>query len=95
MFMRKAALLATALAFIGSDLALAAPVPASAAKTVVSNSDQDLTLVRRKKRRAVRRSTTTTTPSAGAAPMTSAPATTPAPATTGSGLRGTRPGGGR
>ena len=51
--MRKAALFATALAFVGADMAAAAPVPmAATGKAVISNSTDDLTLVRAKKKRA-------------------------------------------
>jgi hypothetical protein len=71
--MRKAALLATALAFIGSDLAMAAPAPfASVARSAASNLDQGLTpvatvVVKKKKpkvvvKKKVRRDTVVTTP---------------------------------
>jgi hypothetical protein len=53
--MRKAVLLATVMAFVGADFALAAPF-ASAGKTAVAKTGSDLTLVKAKKKRVVRRS---------------------------------------
>ena len=73
--MRKAALLATALAFVGAETAAAAPAPlASAGKAVISSSTDDLTLVRAKKKRAKKAAAATTPADAPAGSRATAPA---------------------
>jgi hypothetical protein len=87
--MRKAALLATALAFMGSDLALAASAPfAPVGKSAASSLDRGLipvaTVVVKKKKpkvvvkKKVRRDTVVTTPAERRTTVTTSPgATTP------------------